>query len=70
MRYAIVKDGLVDNIIVAEQDFVNNNYPDAILLSDDDFVNLGYTYSEGKFIKPEPRVVEEVTESPTSEPTE
>lgn len=68
MRYAIVENGIVVNVIVAEQDFIDENYPDAIPLSDEDRAGLSYTYENGKFIEPE-IIVPTVIDAEVVEPT-
>lgn len=50
MRYAIIDNKVITNIIVANQDFIDANYPDAIECSDD--VNIGHIYDKNKFIAP------------------
>lgn len=69
MRYAIVENGIVVNVIVAEQDFINDHYPDAILLSDEDRAGLNYTYENGKFIEPE-IIITPIIDAEVVEPTE
>jgi len=55
MRYAIVENELVINIIVAEQDFIDAHYPDAIECNDG--VNIGHIYKDDNFIAPPPIVI-------------
>ena len=52
MRYAIIENELVINIIVAEPDFVEQNYPKAIECNDG--VNIGHIYKDDNFIAPAP----------------
>ena len=52
MRYAIIEDKLVVNIIVAEQDFIDAYYPDAVECDDD--INIGHIYDKKKFTAPKP----------------
>ena len=46
-RWAIIKDDLIVNVIVADKDFVATNYPDAILCFDG--VGVGDGYADGEF---------------------
>jgi hypothetical protein len=52
MRYAIIENKEVVNVIVADQEFIDAHYPDAIEC--DDFVSVGWRYDKKKFIAPEP----------------
>jgi hypothetical protein len=52
MRYAIVENKKVINVIVADEEFVDANCPDAIQC--DDLVSVGWAYDKNKFIAPEP----------------
>jgi len=52
MRYAIIENKEVVNVIVADQDFVDANFPNAIEC--DDVVSVGWSYDKKKFIAPEP----------------
>jgi hypothetical protein len=69
MRYAIVIDGIVDNVIEAEQDFVDAHYPDAILLSDTDIVAHNYVYENGTFSLPIVPFMPEIIDAEVVEPT-
>lgn len=51
MRYAIIENKQVVNVIVADQDFIDANCPDAIEC--DDVVSVGWSYNNKKFIAPE-----------------
>ena len=51
MRYAIIENKQVINVIVADQDFVDANCPNAIEC--DDVVSVGWSYDKKKFIAPE-----------------
>jgi hypothetical protein len=55
MRYAIIENELVINIIVAEQDFIDVYYPDAIECNNG--VNIGHIYKDDNFIAPPPVIV-------------
>jgi hypothetical protein len=46
-RYAIVKDNLIVNLIVADKSLVDKFYPDAILCFDG--VGVGDGYADGEF---------------------
>jgi hypothetical protein len=50
MKYAIVENKNIINVIEANEDFINNYYPNAILLDDDSQVSIGWTY-DGKAFK-------------------
>lgn len=50
-RFAIIENGEIKNIIVADQEFINIHYPDAIIAAD--FVGVGDRYENGEFIKVE-----------------
>lgn len=61
MRYAIVKNSIVDNVIEADAGFVAEHYPDAVPSTD---AGPGDTYSAGQFVRPAPaprQVPKEVT---------
>jgi hypothetical protein len=47
MRYAIIKDDIIENVIVADQDFATANYPDAIECPDT--FGVGDSYIDGEF---------------------
>jgi hypothetical protein len=55
MRYAIIENELVINIIVAEQDFIDAHCPDAIECNDG--VNIGHIYKDNNFIAPPPVIM-------------
>ena len=59
MRYAIIENNIVVNIIVANQDFIDANYPSAVACNDS--VNIGWIWDGTNFIVPAPIVIE-VTE--------
>lgn len=61
MRYAIIVNGKVDNVIIADQDFVDAHYSGAILLNDEDVVGPNYIYENGQFIEPIIKPVEKPT---------
>lgn len=67
MKYAIIKNNVVVNVIVAEQDFIDEHYPDAILLDNESNAGIGYIYENNKFIEPEIIEAEEVTPTPALE---
>lgn len=50
MRYAIVNEKFVENVIVADQDFIELHYPEAIECPE--IVGVGWTYELGQFIAP------------------
>jgi hypothetical protein len=61
MRWAILKqDGIVvENIIEAEQDFIDQHYPSAVLLNENQNCMTGSIYEGGVFIDP-PSFIEEL----------
>lgn len=50
-RFAIIKDEQISNVIVADQEFIEANYPSAIEAPD--FVGVGDSFIKGKFQKVE-----------------
>lgn len=50
MRYAIVENKNIINVIEADQTFIDEHYPNAVLLDDDSPVSIGWTY-DGKAFK-------------------
>jgi len=48
-RYAIIKDELIANTIVASADFIADNFPDAIICPDE--FGVGDKYVDGAFVK-------------------
>ena len=52
MRYAIIENNVVTNVIVSEQDFIDVHYPNAVLLKDEDKVGPYYIYDNGTFSEP------------------
>lgn len=63
MRFAILSDLTVSNIIVADQDFINAHYPDAINV-DDISCGIGWIY-DGESFAPVPKPVIEEDDSET-----
>lgn len=58
LKYAKVVDGIVENIFVADIEFVEANCREAIPA--DDFVGVGDKYEDGKFIKVSIPVIDEL----------
>lgn len=56
--YAIIEDGEIVNVIVADQEFVDQYHPGkAILISDmERQPGIGWKYRDEKFIEPEPQI--------------
>ena len=54
MRYAIIENKEVVNVIVADQEFVDAHYTNAIEC--DDLVCVGWEYDKKKFIAPKPNI--------------
>ena len=59
-KFAIVIQNLVENIIVADQEFIDTYYPEAIECPD--LVGVGWIYDKGEFVLPPIVHVEELTE--------
>ena len=57
MRYAIIENKIVTRTIIADQDFVDQFYPDAVEC--DDEVNIGHFYDKKKFTAPPPNIFEQ-----------
>lgn len=54
MKYAIIESELVTNVIMADKDFVDANYPTAVDITDESpQPGRGWAYSEGEFTPPE-----------------
>lgn len=51
MRYAIIKNGIVDNVIDADAAFIATHYPGAVPSIE---AGPGDTYSAGQFVRPAP----------------
>lgn len=49
-RFAIVENSIVINVFCADENFVNQFYPNAINV--DDSVCVGDSYENGKFFRP------------------
>lgn len=58
MRLAIIKDGLVENVVVADLEFANNQGWNYIQLEQDQPCAIGWTYDGQNFISP--IIIEEV----------
>lgn len=58
MKFAIIENDVVVNVIAADQDFVDKHYPDAINV-DDVFCGIGWSYIDGEFIAPVIEIIEE-----------
>ena len=72
MRWVILNQDKtkVHNVIVADEDFVQEHYPEAIFVTDDIVVGPGHLYQNGLFVEPTPEEiidVEEVTPTPALE---
>ena len=51
--YAIIENGLVVNTIVADQNFINQNYPDAINITNiSPRPGINWTYQNNTFTEP------------------
>jgi hypothetical protein len=67
-KYAVINNNVVENIIEAEQDFIDAHYPSAVLLQDDEVAGPGWTVENGEYKAPDLRVNPE--EIPAEESTE
>jgi hypothetical protein len=64
-KYAIINNNVVENIIEAEQDFIDAHYPGAVLLQDNEVVGPGWTVENGEYKGPDLIVLpEEVPTEP------
>lgn len=56
MRYALVKDAKVVNVVIAESDFINqlSGYDHKVQLNDNQAVSIGYNYDGANFSAPSP----------------
>lgn len=50
-KFAIISNDIVENIIVADQKFVDKFYPNAIDVTDIDSA-IGDEYKDGEFVRP------------------
>lgn len=64
MKWAIIEGDKVKNVIVATQEFIDNNFPNAVNV-DDVMCGVHWSYIEGKFIAPPPppEIIEEDAET-------
>jgi len=66
-RWAIIKNGIIKNIIVADKTFIDKNYPDAILCDVNVSVGDGYNETDFYLIRDSQLVPEPVIEEDDSE---
>jgi hypothetical protein len=66
-KYAIINNNVVENIIEAEQDFIDAHYPNAVLLQDNEVAGPGWTVENGEYKAPNLTVSSE--EIPAEEST-
>lgn len=50
MIFAIIEGQEVVNTIVAEQDFIDQHFPDAVDITNNPGVSVGWGYVDGQFI--------------------
>lgn len=69
MRWVILNQDKtkVHNVIVADEDFVQQHYPEAIFVTDDIVVGPGHLHQDGLFFEPKP---EEIIDVEVVEPTQ
>jgi hypothetical protein len=65
-KYAIINNNIVENIIEAEQDFIDAHYPSAVLLQDNEVAGPGWTVENGEYKAP--NLVVSPEEVPITEP--
>lgn len=58
-KYAIIKNNVVENVIEADQEFVDAHYPDAVLLNEGDVAGPGWTFENGIYTSPDMTFVPE-----------
>lgn len=63
MRFAIIENQEVVNTIVAEQDFIDQHFPDAVDITNNLSVSISWKYIDGQFI-------DTSISAPVEEPTE
>lgn len=51
-KYAIINNNIIENIIEAEQDFIDAHYPNAVLIQDNEVVGPGWTVKNGEYKAP------------------
>lgn len=47
-RYAIIDNEFIVNVIISDESFIKNNYPDAVLCPEP--ISVGDKYVDGEFI--------------------
>jgi hypothetical protein len=65
--YVIIKDNKVENIIEAEQDFIDQHHPDAVLLKEGEVASIYWEVKDGEYIQPLGELIS-VIEEPTEDP--
>jgi len=59
-NYVIIKNNVVENIIQAEQDFIDQHYPNAVLLQEGEVASIHWAVEDGKYIPPRDLTEEEI----------
>jgi len=59
MKFALIENNVVKNIIVADQKFIDENRLSAINV-DDIYCGIGFIYKDGEFIQPQPELADEL----------
>ena len=59
MKYAIIENQMVTNVIEASPEFVAEHYPSAVEL--DKNAGIGWGYVKDKFVAPKPVIVDDET---------
>ena len=63
MEFAIVQNNIVENIIVADEAFVQEFYPDAIRIDNlENRPSVGWLYQDNEFICTGTTILQEITE--------
>jgi hypothetical protein len=61
-NFAIINNGIVENIIVWDTSNAYSPAGEAIEIPEGSFVNIGFLYQDGQFIDPNPIVEEPITQ--------
>jgi hypothetical protein len=59
-NFAIINNGIVENIIVWDTSNAYDPIGQAVEISEGAFVSIGFLYQDGEFVDPNPPVIEEI----------
>lgn len=59
-NFAIINNGIVENIIVWDTSNAYDPIGQAVEIPDGAFVSIGFLYQNGEFVDPNPPVIEEI----------